>query len=137
MGEILLTRFIIVGISSGILFGILDALINANPMAQRLYNVFKPISKTTINPVAGILIDLFYGFVMAWIFLLLYISLPGETGILKGLSFGVIVWFFRVFMYSATQWMIFNIPKTAIAYTLITGFFEMLILGTFYGLTLN
>jgi hypothetical protein len=53
-----MTRYIIVGIASGILFGILDALINANPLAQRLYDVYKPIARTSVNFVAGILIDL-------------------------------------------------------------------------------
>jgi len=45
--------YIIVSIVSGILFGILDGVINANPLAQRLYEVYKPIAKTTINPLAG------------------------------------------------------------------------------------
>jgi hypothetical protein len=33
-------RYIVVGMVSGILFGILDGLINANSMAQRLYEVY-------------------------------------------------------------------------------------------------
>jgi ethanolamine ammonia-lyase large subunit len=33
---------IIVSIASGILFGVMDGLINANPLAQRLYEVYKP-----------------------------------------------------------------------------------------------
>ena len=52
-----MTRYIIVSFSSGILFGILDGVINANPLAQKLFEVFKPIAKTSINPVAGIVID--------------------------------------------------------------------------------
>jgi hypothetical protein len=71
---------IIVSVISGILFGVLDGLINANPLARRLYQVYKPIAKTSINLPAGILIDLVYGFFMASVFLLLYKSLPGETG---------------------------------------------------------
>ena len=74
-------RYIIVSVVSGILFSILDGVINANPLAQRLYAVYKPIARTSLNPTAGIVIDLVYGFVMAGVFLLLYHSLPGATGL--------------------------------------------------------
>ena len=130
-------RFIIVSIISGILFGVLDGVINANPLAQRLYEVYKPIAKTSINPLAGILIDLVYGFVMAGVFLLLYKSLPGGTGLVKGMSFAFLVWFFRVVMSSASQWVMFNVPVKTLAYSLITGLGEMLILGVLYGLALK
>jgi hypothetical protein len=128
--------YIIVSIISGILFGVLDGVINANPLAQRLYQVYKPIAKTSINPLAGIMIDLVYGFVMAGVFLL-YKSLPGETGLVKGMSFAFLVWFFRVVMYTASQWVMFNIPIEALLYSLVTGLGEMLILGVLYGLTLK
>ena len=54
-------RYIIVSIVSGTLFGVLDGVINANPWAQRLYAVYKPIAKTSLNLPAGIAIDLVYG----------------------------------------------------------------------------
>jgi hypothetical protein len=129
--------YIIVSIISGILFGVLDGVINANPLAQRLYEVYKPIAKTSINPLAGIMIDLVYGFVMAGVFLLLYKSLPGKTGLVKGVSFACLVWFFRVVMYTASQWVMFKIPVETLLYSLITGLGEMLILGVLYGLTLK
>ena len=130
-------RYIIVSVVSGILFGILDGVINANPLAQKLYAVYKPIAKTAVNAPAGLAIDLAYGFIMAALFLLLYKGLPGRTGIAKGLSFGLLAWFFRVVMYTASQWMMFNIPGEALLYSLATGFVEMLILGLLYGLTLK
>ena len=129
--------YILVSIISGILFGVLDGVIHANPLAQRLYEVYKPIAKTSINPLAGIMIDLVYGFVMAGVFLLLYKSLPGETGLVKGVSFACLTWFFRVVMYTASQWMMFNVPVEALLYSLVTGLGEMLILGVLYGLTLK
>ena len=129
--------YIIVSIVSGILFAILDGVINANPVAQRLYAVYKPIARTSINPIAGIAIDLAYGFVMAGVFLLLYNSLPGETGLLKGVSFAVLVWFFRVVMSAASQWVMFTIPASTVLYSLAAGLGEMLILGVLYGLTLK
>jgi len=129
--------YIIISIISGILFGLLDAVINANPLAQRLYEVYKPIAKTSINPLAGIVIDLVYGFVMAGLFLLLYNSLPGEIGLIKGLSFAVLGWFFRVVMYVASQWVMFKISVQTLLYSLVAGLGEMLILGVLYGLTLK
>jgi len=130
-------RYIIVSVVSGILFGVLDGVINANPLAQRLYEVYKPIARTSINPLVGIVIDLVYGFVMAGVFLLLYASLPGGTGLVKGVSFAVLVWFFRVVMHAASQWVMFNVPVETSLYSLVAGLGEMLILGVLYGLTLK
>ncbi len=132
-----MARYIIVSVVSGILFGILDGAINANPLAQRLYEVYKPIARTSLNPLAGIVIDLIFGFVMAGVFLLLYNSLPGETGLVKGVSFGLLAWFFRVVMATASQWVMFTVPVEALLYSLVTGLGEMLILGVLYGLTLK
>ena len=132
-----MTSYLMISIISGILFGVLDAVINANPFAQRLYQVYTPIAKKSVNFVAGIAIDLLYGFVMAGLFLLLYDSLPGANGLLKGISYAIIAWFFRVVMYVASQWMMFTVPGKTLLYTLFTGLAEMLILGTLYGLVLK
>ena len=74
---------------------------------------------------------------MAAVFLLLYQSLPGETGFVKGVSFALLVWFFRVVMSAASQWVMFNVPGKALLYSLLAGLGEMLILGLLYGLTLK
>jgi hypothetical protein len=132
-----MVRYIVVSIAGGVLFGILDGVINANPLAQSLYRVYQPIAKPSIDPLAGSLIDLVYGFVMAGVFLLLYQSLPGRTGPVKGLSFAGLVWFFRVVMSVASQWMMFAVPGEALLYTLVAGLGEMLILGVLYGATLK
>jgi hypothetical protein len=131
-----MTIYIIVSIISGIVFGILDGLINANPLATKLFKVYKPISKPAVNFVAGMIIDLAYGFILAALFLLLYPSLPGEAGIVKGISFGLMAWFFRGVMSVASQWMMFKVPVKALLYTLLAGLGEMLILGILYGLAL-
>ncbi len=81
-----MTSYIIVSLISGVLFGVLDGLINANPLAVRLYEVYKPIAKTSVNFIAGIAIDLAYGFILAGLFLLLYPALPGASGLVKGVS---------------------------------------------------
>ncbi len=94
-------RYIIISLAGGILFGVMDGIINANPLAQKLYVVFKPIAKASVNVTAGIIIDLIYGFVLTGLFLLFYNSLPGTAGIVKGISYAVIVWFLRVLL----QWL--------------------------------
>jgi len=130
-------RYVLVSIGSGLLFGILDGLIHANPVAEKLYQVYKPIARISVNAPAGIAIDLAYGFIMAAIFLLLYESLPGQSGIVKGLSFAVLAWFFRGVMYAASTWMMFDLPITLVGYGLVTASAEMLVLGSLYGLTLR
>jgi hypothetical protein len=129
--------FIIIGVISGFLFGVLDGVINANPLAQKLYAVYKPIARTSLNPLKGIVIDIVFAFVMAAVFLLLYSSLPGATGLIKGLSFTVMVWFFRVVMYTASQWVMFIVPIQTLIYTIGAGLGEMTILGLLYGMTLK
>ena len=100
-----MTTFVIVGIISGFLLGIMDGIINANPLAIKLFEVFKPIAKTSINMIAGIMIDIAFGFLLAALFILLSPSLPGEAGLVKGVSFAFIIWFLRVVMSVVSQWM--------------------------------
>ena len=129
--------FSLVGLGSGILFGLMDGLVNANSLAQRLYQVYKPIARTSINAPAGVVIDLLYGFALAGLFLLLFKSLPGAVGWKKGLSFGLVAWFLRVLMNAASQWIMYRVSADTLAYTLLAGLGEMLVLGVLYGLTLR
>jgi hypothetical protein len=73
---------------------------------------------------------------MAGIFLLLHKSLPGDPW-LKGLTFGLLVWFFRVLMQVVSQSVMFAIPASTLLYSLICGLIEVLILGLIYGLSLT
>lgn len=132
-----MVRYCVVSFVSGLLFGTMDGLMQANPVAQSLFAFYKPIAKTVINVPAGVLIDLAYGFAMAGIFLVLYKSLPGATGFRKGLSFAVLVWFFRVVMAAASQWMMLHMPLNAVIYMVVAGLGEMAVLGILYGLTLK
>jgi hypothetical protein len=132
-----MTTYVIVAVVSGMLFGAMDAMLNANPVAQRLLEVYKPIARTSVKPVAGIVIDLAYGFAMAGVFLLLYESLPGGSGLLKGMSFALLAWFFRVVMSVASQWIMFRVPARRLLYSLVTGLGEMLVLSVLYGATLR
>jgi hypothetical protein len=130
-------NFALVSLGAGILFGFMDGLINANPLAQKLNAVYAPIAKTGINVPAGIAIDLIYGFVIVGIFTLLHAALPGQSGLVKGLSLGLGMWFFRVVMGVATAWMTQQVPLGLLGYQLATGLAEMLILGAFVGILLQ
>ncbi|MEJ2001363.1 MAG: hypothetical protein P8X77_08205 [Maritimibacter sp.] len=130
-------NFVLVSLGTGVLFGVMDGVINANPLAQRLNAVYAPIAKTGINMPAGIVIDLVYGFVIAGIFVLLHAALPGQSGLVKGLSLGLGIWFFRVVMSVATIWMTQQVPPALLQYQLATGLAEMLILGAFLGVMLR
>ncbi len=130
-------RYILVSLLSGVLFAVMDGLINANPLAQRLYAVFRPIAKSSVNVLAGVAIDLAWGFALAAIFLHLYPSLPGQSALVKGVSFALLVWFLRVVMGVAGQWMMFNVPPEALVYSLVAGLVEMLALGVLYSLALR
>ena len=54
-------KYLIVSVVGGFLFEMMDGLANANPLAQKLYQVYKPIATASINIPAGIAIDLVYG----------------------------------------------------------------------------
>ncbi len=132
-----MVNYVVVSVVGGLLFGVLDGVINGNPFAVRLFEPYRPIARTSISVPAGLALDLVYGFVLAGLFLLLYKSLPGTTGLLKGLTFGLIVWFIRVVMGVASQWMMFRVPTKTLLYSLITGLAEMLFLGMLFGLALH
>jgi hypothetical protein len=61
-------------------------------------------------------------------------SRSGGRPVLKGLSFGLLLWFLRVVMNAAGQWILFAIPEATLAYTLTAGLLEMLALGAIVGL---
>ena len=135
--EARVVRYILVGIASGLLFGIMDGLINANPIAERLYEFNLPIRRASVDVIAGVAIDLAYGFILMAVFLILYRSLPGRVGLVKGVSFALLVWFLRVVMSAASQWIMLNMPVAALLYGVLTGLGEMLVLGLLYGATLR
>ena len=124
-------RLVAVGIGAGLLFAIMDGLINANPIARRLYAVFKPIARESVNAPLGLIFDLVSGVVMAFVFVALATSLPGGW-VSKGIAFGLLAWFFRVAMAAASQIIVFRVPTSALLYALLTGMVEMIALGEFY-----
>lgn len=69
-----------------------DGPLSIRRLAQRLFEVYRPIARTSVDLVAGMAIDLAHGFVMARLFLLPCSGLPGATGLLKGVSFALLAW---------------------------------------------
>lgn len=132
-----MATYVIVSTVAGVPFGVLDAVLNGNPLARRLQADYQPIARRTIHIPAGVAIDLLYGFVLAALFLLLFDSLPGGSGVLKGVSFAGIAWFLRVVMSVAGQWMTLTVSRRAHVYALVAGLLELLVLGVLYGLTLE
>ena len=128
-----MVRYILVSVASGILFGIMDGIFNANPLAQRLYGFFEPIARKRINIAMGFIIDVVFGFALAGIFILIKGSLQFSLRILNGILYGVIVWFLRVVMPVVGQRMMFNMPKKTMIYMLSFGLIEMIVLGLVYG----
>jgi hypothetical protein len=129
-------RILAVGLAAGLMFAVMDGLINANPMAQRLYAFYRPIVRESVNAPLGVLFDLVSGIVMAILFVALKPAFPGGWAI-RGIAFGLLAWFFRVAMGSASQAVMFRIPASALVYALLTGLAEMVALGLLYGALLK
>ena len=103
-------RYIAVSFLSGLLFVLMDGLIDANPFARRLFEVYRPLARNSVNAPVGVAVDLAYGFVLTGIFLVLFKSLPGETPLVRGISFGILIWVFRGVMGVVGEWMMFAVP---------------------------
>ena len=130
-------RFIIAAFLTGFLFVVMNGLINGNPYAVKLLECFKPISRQNINVPIGVLVDLLYGFSISGLFIIILPVLPSTNGIVKGITFGVGLWFFKVVMGVISYWMMFNIPGETLIYLLFTGLIEMMILGVLNGLIIK
>ena len=129
-------RIILVGLAAGVAFLITDAVLNANPLAQRLYAAYSPIARASVNALAGSLIDLAYGMILTVLFVTLWPGLPGETGLVKGLSFGLMVWFLRVVMRVASDWVTTTVPSSTHAYALVGGLIQILLVTALIALLL-
>jgi uncharacterized membrane protein YagU involved in acid resistance len=129
-------REILVGLAAGVAFLVLDGLLNANPLAQQVYAAYRPIARSSVNAVAGSLVDLGYGLILAVLFVTLRHCLPGRTDLMKGMSFGVMVWFLRVVMRVAGEWVVTTVPASAHLYSLLAGLVQMLLVAGLIALLL-
>jgi len=129
-------RRIVVGLAAGVVFLILDGLLNANPLAQQVYAGYRPIARSSVNVLAGSLVDLAYGLILVALFVTLRHCLPGRKGLTKGVSFGLMVWFLRVVMRVAGEWVTTTLPPSAHAYSLVAGLVQMLLVAIVIALLL-
>jgi hypothetical protein len=129
-------RQVAVGVVAGIAFLILDGVLHANPLAQRLYAPYQVIARPSVNALAGSAIDLAFGVVLVFLFVTLRDSLPGRSSATKALSFGLLVWFLRVCMRVAGEWVMTVVPVQAHVYTLGAGLIQMLIVAGIIALLL-
>jgi hypothetical protein len=74
--------------------------------------------------------------ILALLFATLRPSLPGRTSLVKALSFGLMVWFLRVCMRVAGEWMVTVVPAHVHAYTLAAGLAQILIVASIIALLL-
>lgn len=129
-----MVKYILASLITGLSFAFMDGLIYGNSYAAELMQPFAPIAKTAVNMPLGVAIDLVFGFVISAIFVIDKPAIPFRSGIMKGLVYGLGMWFFRVLMGVVSYWMLFEVPATTLLYLAITGLFEMLILGVINGL---
>lgn len=122
-------RQIVVGFVAGVAFLVLDGLLNANPVARQAYAVYRPIARSSVDAVAGSVVDLAYGLILVALFMTLRHCLPGSTSLTKGLSFGVMVWFLRVVMRVAGEWVMTMVPLSTHVYSLAAGLVQMLLVA--------
>jgi len=127
-------RQICAGLVAGLAFLVLDGVMNANPLAQRLYAAYQPIARSSVNAAAGSVIDLAFGVILAVLFVRLRPSLPGRTPLMKALSFGVMVWFLRVCMRVAGEFVVTVVPTSTHVYTLVAGLVQILIVASIIAL---
>jgi hypothetical protein len=134
--DVISFRVLAVGLAAGLVFAILDGVINANPVAQRLYALYRPFARESVNVPLGLMFDFISGIVMAVLFVALGPALP-PGWVSRGIAFGLIAWFFRVAMGVASQAVMFKIPPATLLYALLTGLAEMIALGLLYGAVLK
>jgi hypothetical protein len=132
-----MTIFVIVGLAGGLLFAVLDFVLNVNPLAQRLNEPYRPIARRQMPLAAAVAIDLLSGLIMAGIFLLLRPAFPGGQVLGAAISFGLLAWFFRVLMSVLSQWVMFEIPAKTLLYAAAAGLVEMFALGLFYAMAFS
>jgi hypothetical protein len=130
-------RRVVVSLAAGAAFLMLDGFLNANPLAQHVYAAYRPIARSSINVLAGSLVDLAYGVILVALFVTLRLCLPGWTALAKGVSFGAMVWFLRVVMRVAGEWVTTTLPTSAHVYSLAAGLVQMLLVAILIALLLR
>ncbi|MFX0070158.1 MAG: hypothetical protein ACFFAO_03620 [Candidatus Hermodarchaeota archaeon] len=121
-------KLIVCSLIIGILFIILDIL-----RAIITYPIFSaysylPIWNTPPNILAGMIFDLINGFIIVFVYRILYEGIPSVKWC-KGLYYGIIIGMFRVVMMTFSIIVLYNVPIIYVIVSLITGYIEIVILG--------
>ena len=75
----------------------------------------------------GLIFEVINGFILVLVYAIIHPSIPGK-GLVKGISYGLIVWALRVLMWAFSTYMMFEVSPVLLAVTTILGLLEILIL---------
>ena len=132
-----MTRYVFASLGAGVLFLLLDGFLNVNPLAQRVHRAYGAIARKSMNLALAVAIDIAYGFIIAGLYLLLYQALPGTPGLVRTLSFAIILWILRDVMAALGHWVMFDVPASSHLYDIVAGLIEMLAISLFCAATLR
>ncbi len=126
-------KIIIAGVLTTIISTILDFL-TCGGFFNWVYqleptNVWKPMTGMTGSWFALVFLGgLFFNFILAWVYMLLYKAIPGD-GIKKGFNFGILVWLVGISPGLFAIYMTMTVATIVIVYWWLFGFIQLLIFG--------
>lgn len=135
-GQISVRRIVIGGIFIGLLLlisGVVAGFFSVSVFKMPIFVSDSTLWRQEFSPYLSVSLDIIYGIILAGLFNLLYISIPGE-GIMKGISFGLIIWFFKTVMAMGSIRVMFNVSDKVLLYWTFSGLLEMLVIGTILGI---
>ena len=135
-GEISVRRIIVGGIFIGLLLivsGVVSGFFSVSVFKMPMFVSDSTLWRQEFNPYLSVSLDIIYGIILAGLFNLLYMSIPGE-GIMKGIAFGLIIWFFKTVMAMGSIRVMFNVSDKVLIYWTFCGLLEMLVIGTVLGI---
>jgi len=106
-----------------VLFGTLGGYLTANITGTPIQGSGGIESKIF----TGFLFEVINSFILVLVYTIIHPSIPG-IGLVKGISYGFIVWALRVLMWAFSTYMMFEVSSVLLAITTILGLIEILIL---------
>jgi hypothetical protein len=135
-GDIAIPRVIIGGIFIGLLMvtsGMISGFFSVAVFKLPMFVSDSTLWRKEFNPALSILLDISYGIILAGLFNLIYMSMPGK-GVVRGIAFGLIIWFFKVVMAMGSIRVMFNVSDKILVYWTCTGLLEFLMVGMVLGI---
>ena len=131
-GSMNIKRFILAWVVAAVLFFVLDMVFGSLGGIITASITGTPVlapQGIESKIFAGLLFEVINGFILVLIYKLIHTSLPG-TALVKGISYGLIVWALRVLMWAFSTFMMFDVSAVMIVVTAALGLVEVLILCT-------